>query len=560
MPADIDGTAPSARAGSPLPDCGEKTLPDQAPKKSGDTLARVLRERAKSRPEHPLLIQDDETLTYRAADERSARIARALVGLGAGKGTHVGLLFPNTAEFVVAAFAAARIGAVVVPFSTFATGRELRDQLIHADVEILLAAPRYRNHDYAARIADLLGAPPSPDSAVPLLNPELPQLRQVIFDETALDSQADDIAPELLAALEQDVHGSDVLSLIYTSGSTSTPKGVLHTHAALLGHQRGLNEVRGLTVDDRLFCNSPFFWIGGFAYALLATLTAGSTLVCSTAEDPGRTLDLLERVRPTTTNGFDAGVAHLARHPGFAERDLSFLRRGNLYSLMPPRARPADRELRHNMLGMTEAGSVLLLSDDESDQPERRRGSFGRPAPGYEIRIADPETGDALPDGQAGELWVRGPHLMLGYHKRCREESFDADGWFHTGDLTGIDDEGFVYFLGRRGAMIKTAGADVAPVEVERAIATVTGGVVAHVVGLPDAERGRIVAAVLVSGNLPVPDETIVRERLRAELSAYKVPRRFVTVSPADLPLRAGGKIDAARLAELFETGGPFDA
>lgn len=522
----------------------------------GDSLGRVLRERAARGPDHPLLIQDDETLTYGAAYERSARIARALVALGAGNGTHVGLLFANTAEFVVTAFAVARIGAVVVPLSTFATAGELCDHLLHADVEILLATSRYRDHDYAARITGVLGAPPNPEPAVPLLNPALPQLRQVIFDGNGLDTLAEDIAPELLAAVEDDVRGSDVLSLIYTSGSTDAPKGVLHTHQALLGHQRGLNRVRGLNADDRLFCNSPFFWIGGFAYALLATLTAGSTLVCSTAADAGRTLDLLERVRPSTANGFDAGVRYLVRHPSFPERDLSFLRRGNLYSLMAAQARPADRELRHNMLGMTEAGSVLLLSGDESDQPESRRGSFGRPAPGYRIRITDPETGEPVQDGRAGELWVRGPHLMLGYHKRTREESFTADGWFRTGDLARTDDEGFVYFLGRRSAMIKTAGADVAPTEVERAIATVTGGVVAHVVGLPDAERDRIVAAVLVAGDRPIPDETTLRERLRTELSAYKVPRRFVTVSPADLPLRAGGKLDTARLTELFDSAG----
>ncbi len=147
--------------------------------------------------------------------------------------------------------------------------------------------------------------------------------------------------------MEDDVDGSDPLAIVYTSGSTAAPKGVVHTHASLLEHQRILNEIRGLTADDRLFCNSPFFWIGGFAFAVLATLLAGVTLVCSNATDAGETLDLLEAEKPTMTNGFVAGIAHLARHPSLLTRDLSSMRRGNLYPIMAPEVRPADPELRH---------------------------------------------------------------------------------------------------------------------------------------------------------------------------------------------------------------------
>ena len=158
-------------------------------------------------------------------------------------------------------------------------------------------------------------------------------------------------------------------------------------------------------------------------------MVAGSTLVCSNATDAGETLDLLEAERPTMTNGFVAGIAHLARHPSIAARDLSSMRRGNLYPIMAPEARPADPELRHNMLGMTEAGSVVLLSGDETDQPEHRRGSFGKPAPGFETKV----------DPTHGELCIRGPYVMQRYYKRSREECFDADGWFHTGDLVRTD-------------------------------------------------------------------------------------------------------------------------
>jgi acyl-CoA synthetase (AMP-forming)/AMP-acid ligase II len=210
---------------------------------------------------------------------------------------------------------------------------------------------------------------------------------------------------------------------------------------------------------------------------------------------------------------------------------------------MAPEARPTDPELRHNMLGMTEAGSVVLISGDESDQPENRRGSFGKPAPGFQTMIVDPDSAGV------GELCLRGPYLMRGYHKRSHEECFDVDGWFHTGDLVRADADGFLYFVGRRGSMIKTSGANVSAAEVEKAIAKVTGAE-AHVVGIPDSERGELVAAVVVRPDL---DEAGLRERLKEELSAYKIPRRFITLPRAEIPLLSSGKVNTQQLKKLFD-------
>ncbi|AMO60712.1 acyl-CoA synthetase [Mycolicibacterium phlei] len=499
------------------------------------TVGALLRARAATRGDQPLLVCDADRLSYAEAETRSARLARGLIALGAGKGTHVGVLYPNGSAFLVAMLAAARIGATVIPVSTLATARELREQLGHADVEILLSAASYRAHDYRQRLAEV---------------GDLPLLRHVLID-TEPTELAD---AALLAALEDDVEPTDVLAIIYTSGSTSAPKGVVHTHAGLLDHQVVLNEIRGLTAQEKLFAPSPFFWVGGFAYSILAVMLAGATLLCSNAVDPGETLDLLEAEKPTMTNGFVGGIAHLARHPSLPRRDLSSLRRGNLYPIMAPEVRPADPELRHTMLGMTESGSVILAWPDESDQPEHRRGSFGKPVPGFEVRIVDPDTGALVPTGQTGELWVRGPFMMERYYKRSREECFDADGWFHTGDLVRTDADGFHYFVGRSSTMIKTAGANVAPAEVERAIAKVTGGLRSYVLGLPDADRGQIVAAVVaVEEGGPVFDEATVRERLRDELSSYKIPRRFAAVPGSRIPMMSSGKVDLKRLSEVFD-------
>jgi acyl-CoA synthetase (AMP-forming)/AMP-acid ligase II len=469
------------------------------------TVPALVAERA-ALGEKPLLVCDDDVLTYAEADRRSAAVARGLLALGVGKGAHVGLLHPNGADFVVRFLAAARIGAVTVPLSTFSTRPELEDLLRRADVQVLLATRSYRNRDY---VADLEGV-------------DAPLLHHVLFDD-----------PEGDVDVEVPVRPADRMVIVHTSGSTSEPKGVIHQHGPLLDHLRTLNELRRYGEDEVLFSNSPFFWIGGFAYGLLGTLLAGATLVCSNATDASATLDLLERTKPTMVNGFAASVAHLAKDPSFPSRDLSSIRRGNLWPIMP--RPPADPELRHNMLGMTEAGSVCLASDDEGDQPEHRRGSFGKPVPGLEAKLVE------------GELWLRGPGLMEGYYGRERSETFTPDGWYRTGDLFRTDEDGFFYFLGRAGDMIKTAGANVSPREVEAAILDETG-LVAHVVGIDDADRGQVVAAA-VRGTVDVGQLEVA---LRQRLSAFKVPKRWLLLADEDVPMLSSGKLDGRALRELF--------
>jgi acyl-CoA synthetase (AMP-forming)/AMP-acid ligase II len=514
------------------------------------TVPALLRARASERGDHAFLICDDDTLTYAGAAVRSAALAKGLLAAGAGRGTHVGLLHPNGSAFVVAWLAAARIGAVTVPLSTFSTSAELHTLLRRADIEMLLATTSFRGRNYVDALTEAVAGVDL--TKHPLSVEPVPALRRVVFDVEELVTAADLPSDELLAAAEAEVTPSDRMVIVHTSGSTSEPKGVIHQHGPLIRHLDNLNELRRYRHDEVLFSNSPFFWIGGFAYSLLGTLLAGATLVCSNATDAATTLDLLERVRPTMVNGFAASIAHLAKDPTFPQRDLTSIRRGNLWPIMPATVRPVDPELRHNMLGMTEAGSVCLASDDERDQPEHRRGSFGRPVPGFEAKIVDADTCVDCRSGEVGELWLRSPFLMEGYYGRERHETFTPDGWFRTGDLFRVDADGFFYFTGRRGDMIKSAGANVSPREVEAAIADVTG-LVAHVVGVDDAERGQVVAAALcVPGDQPVPDPDELRTALRTRLSAYKVPTRYLVLADDEVPMLSSGKLDARALRDLF--------
>jgi acyl-CoA synthetase (AMP-forming)/AMP-acid ligase II len=526
------------------------------------TVGELLRERVAARPDAALLRCDDDLLTYADADARSAGLAAGLLAAGVGKGTHVGILHPNGSAFVTSWLAAARIGAVSVPISTFSTAVELGTLLRNADVALLLSARSYRSHDYpqALREAvpglDLTGSPP-------LLTPSTPVLRRVGFagegdveagapagwSLAGLIEGADAIGSEVLAAAEASVTPADRMVIVHTSGSSAAPKGVIHTHGALIRHLDNLNQIRHYTPDEVLFSNSPFFWIGGLAYSLLGTLVAGATLVCSNAPTAAGVLDTIEATRPTMVNGFAAAVAHLPDDPSFAERDLSSIERGNLWPIMPPDARPRDPELHHNMLGMTEVGSVCLASDDESEQPEARRGSFGRPVPGFEAQVVDADRGAPCGTNEVGELHLRGPFVMDGYYGRPRHESVDADGWYHTGDLVSVDGDGLFYFKGRAGDMIKTAGANVSPREVEAAIADLTG-LVAHVVGLDDDARGQIVVAAVRVPEGAAVDVDDLRGQLAARLSSYKVPKRIVALPDDEVPMMSSGKLDARALKE----------
>jgi len=360
------------------------------------------------------------------------------------------------------------------------------------------------------------------------------------------------VSPEVLRASQEQVTPSDRLVIIHTSGSTAEPKGVIHSHGSLINHLHVLNGLRRYEEHEILFCNSPFFWIGGYAYALLGTLEAGGTLVCSNAVEPSAILDFIERTKPSMVNGFAQSVAHIPSDPSFSQRDLTSIKRGNLHPIMTDAVRPTDPGLRHNMLGMTETGSVCLASDDESEQPERRRGSFGRPVAHVEAKVTDPESGAVVASGQIGELCLRGPALMEGYWGKERCETFDCDGWFHTGDLFHVDDEGYFYFEGRQGEMIKTSGANVSPREVEAAVEEETG-LIAHVFGLEDATRDQIVSAIIrVPSDVAAPDLEQLTLRLRNRLSAYKVPKRVVFIEEKDVPMLSSVKLDMRALKEMF--------
>ena len=519
----------------------------------------------------PFVITSDERLSFRDADEQSARLARALLASGVGKGTRVGLLAPNGPAWIIGFLAATRIGALVALLNTYHREHELARTLRHADVQVLLTVDRFLNHDYLARL----------ESAVPGLAEQSherirveaqPYLRSVwVWDREpdpatlprwarsidALASRADEVPVTLLDEVELDVTPADAAVVVYSSGSTAEAKGIVHSHGGVVRHAHNLNPFRCLDEDDVLYSSMPLFWIGGLSYTLIAALHLGVTLVFDDGFDPGRILDLIEREHVTQVLGWPHVINALAEHPSIPQRDLSFMREDTPFSLVPEHRERLSKEPRANSLGMSETLGPHTIEDFRVILPESQARSFGRPVPGVEHRIVDPETGEDAPSGTIGEVWVRGYSLMLGLLKREREDVFTADGWYRTGDCGYFEDDGQFYFTGRMGDLIKSAGMNVTPREVEMALEALPEVVLAYVTGVPHPDRGEeVVAVVLVAPGFEVTGADLIA-RLREELASYKVPRHVEVITDRRaLPWLDSGKLDFrtlhARLVESF--------
>jgi len=517
-----------------------------------DTFPAMLRHLCERFGARECVVIGDDRLRFAEADAASARLARRLLASGVGKGTRVGLLAPNGPDFVIGMLAVCRLGAILVPINTFFQADELAWTLRHADVQTLLTVPRLLSHDYLARLEEAvpgLRSAAGPD----LLLPSMPYLRQIrVLGESdrrwcRTETRAEEtgspmVDADLLDAIEARVCTSDEALIIYTSGSTAEPKGIVHTQGALVRHAWWLGREHGFVPEDRVFTPNAFFFIGGFVFSLLAPMQMGACLICEERFEPGETLARIERERATIVTGWPHYGPAMARHESFLRRDLSAVRAGYLFEILPPGA------VRfHYSLGMTETCGSHCFWPPERELPA---GSLGVAVPGVEHEVIDPESGAALPPGEPGELRVRGYTVMQGMYGRTREEVLEPDGWYRTGDRVTLDENGHVYFHGRLGDLIKTGGANVSPQEVERALAELQGVLEAHVVGLPDAERGQLVAAaVVLDGSVPLEADEL-RSELRAKLAAYKVPKRFDFFAKQDLPYKATGKIDKRALVE----------
>jgi acyl-CoA synthetase (AMP-forming)/AMP-acid ligase II len=310
----------------------------------------------------------------------------------------------------------------------------------------------------------------------------------------------------------------------------------------------------------RLWTPMPLCWVGGFSFTLLRAMTVGAAFITQDVLDAGTALALMERERVTHVSAWPAVSKSLREHPDYAAADLSSVRSGSFYDAVPGDRRPADPGLAVTSLGMSETcgpHTFWYPEDEVEGAPEEYRGTFGHEVPGTEHKIIDTATGAALPPGEEGEVLVRGYSLMLGLYRKERSEVFDADGWYHTGDR-GYFRDGWFFFTGRQSDLIKTAGSNVAPIEVETCLTGLAEVKLAFVLGVPHPDRGQDVVALVVAdpeGPERDPGELaeLVRASAREQLSSYKVPRRVFVVGNEDVPWLTSQKADRRALAVMAE-------
>ena len=517
------------------------------------TIPDLLDELADRYPDHEALVGGGTRLSYRALREEVRRLAKGLHALGVRRGDKVGLLMGNRPEWILADFAITLLGGTMVAINTWATARELGHVLWHSDTKFLITVDRFLKYDYLETL-DALGREGDALAGIrDILRvggpPDHPARRFETLWELA--ETVDDAA---IGRAQAAVRGEDVAYLLYTSGTTALPKGVQLQHYALIENMWNIGERLHLRPGDRLWLAVSLFWGLGCENALFAVMTHAGCIVLQEHFDAGEALRLIEAERCTVFYGTPNMVHALERHPERPARDISSLRKGATLGSPEQIRRLIDLGVSQtcNIYGLTETYGNSNVTDVD-DPLEKRLSTVGRSLPGTEIRIADPESLVSLPAGAVGEILVQG-YVTCGYYKDpAQDAQAFRDGWFRTGDLGLLDEDGFLRFRGRLKEMIKTGGINVSPAEVEAVLAEVPEVELAYVIGLPDPERDQRVGAVIVPRDGAAPTAESLITHCAKHLAAYKVPREIRFVGAGDLPLTTTGKLQKARLVEFFD-------
>jgi len=531
------------------------------------TLGDLLDEMAAEHPHAQSLVSRHERVSYAALRARVDDLARALIAVGVTRGDRVAVLLPNRPEWVVAALAIAKIGGIVSAISTFSTPRELGWTLEHSGAVALITISAFRGRAYLDALLDLC---PELAGSVPgaLRSERLPGLRTVVsMDGRRVDGvfQAEEflalgvsVGAAALRERQRSVSPSEVCYILYTSGSTAMPKGVTLAHGGVIENGFNIGERQHLTPADRLWLAVPLFWSFGSANALPAILTHGGCAVLQESFEPGEALELLDRERCSVYYGMANMARAMLEHPDRSRRRLDSMRTGLTIGLAEDLQMTMEavgaRELC-NVYGSTETYGNCAVTDAH-DPLALRLHTQGLPLPGMNIRVVDPERRRPLPAGEVGELCVAG-HVTPGYFRAPELDAaaFDGEGYFHTGDLGLVGDDGRVRFRGRLKEMIKTGGINVAPLEVEGVLLQHPAVKQAYVVGVPDRDRDEVVVAVLELHEAATADARAIVAFCRERLASYKVPTRLVFRKAEEFPRTPTGKIHKPGLREELATG-----
>lgn len=522
------------------------------------TVPALLAEQSRRFGDREAVVGGGQRYTYRTLRERVRAFAKGLSALGiGGPGSRVAILMGNKPEWIIADLAICCLGGVMVAVNTWVTSRELAYILKHSDADTLIFAGSFLKSDYTVMLGEL-----EPHAEI------VPKLKRLIHlgargykDSIAFGEvfeRGAEVEDSILDRAQAAIRPEDVTYLLYTSGSTSTPKGVQLQHYALIENMWNLGNRMHVSEEDRLWLAVSLFWGLGCENALFNLLTHGGCVVLQEFFEPGEALRLIECERCTLFYGTPNMAQAMFEHPDRSSRDLTSLRSGGATGSPAQLQRVVDlgaTEICH-IYGLTETYGNCNVTDGRNDPRDKALASVGRPLDGVIQRIVDPETGAELGADQIGEIQVK-RYVMVGYYKDedKNREAFTADGYFRTGDLGFYDSDGYLHFRGRIKEMIKTGGINVAAAEVEELLMRMEGVRLAFVIGVPDAMRDEIIAAVIVPGEInAAPSEAAVTDYLRGLLAAYKLPRRYCFVEERDLPLTTTGKVQKTELARFFQS------
>ena len=488
--------------------------------------------------------------------------ARGLMVLGVEPGEKVSLWMVNRPEFIQTTYAVIKIGAVLIPVNTRFRTEDVAYVLGQSDSTTLVISERSGPIDYVAMLREAVPSLGTGHSE--LADPRFLMLRRVIVvgdgrhpgtvhwedmrqagasgEDRELERRAEAVSPD------------DTAFLMYTSGTTGFPKGVMHSHAIVRNVIDRASRM-GITETDVIMNYLPLFHLYGFSEGLLMSMLTGARQVLTETFAPEEVLDLIRQEAATLLSGFDIHFKELCEAQERGPRDVSSIRTGILASGMSssvPTARRARRVFGKSFLsgyGMSEFGVGATLSFLDSTEEQCVEAS-GYPAPGYEIRVVDPETGRDRPRGEPGEILVRSYMLMQGYYKKPEEteRTIDTDGWLHTGDMGILRPDGHLRFVGRYKDMLKIGGENVDPMEVEAYLMGHPAINLAAVVAYPDARLSEVgVAFVRLEPGQALTEEQVLAY-CRGKIASFKIPRRVIFVD--EYPMTSSGKIQKAKLRE----------
>jgi fatty-acyl-CoA synthase len=552
-----------------LPEGINVTFLSDTPWVDGLTIGQVLARTVERFPHRDALVfpRLNYRRTWRQFGDDVAAAARGLLALGIKKGEHVAIWATNVPEWVVLQFATAEIGAVLVTINPAYRPFELKYVLQQSDAVALFLVDRFKTSNYFEMLADVCPQITQPQSER-LHCDDFPKLRNVVaikgehLPGMATWSQmlalGEKVRPEQLARAESLCQRTDAINIQYTSGTTGFPKAAMLSHRNLLLNAYYVGGCQQFTEQDRICIPVPFYHCFGCVLGTLAAVVYGAAMVIPNEYfKPAETLCAIEQERCTALYGVPTMFIAQLEDPLFPEKNLRSLRTGIMSGAPCPieimrqvTQRMHIRELTI-AYGQTEASPVITQS--RTDDPlELRVETVGRPLPGWEVKIADPATGHALPDNSQGELCARGHGVMLGYYKNpeATANAIDADGWLHTGDLAMRLSNGCFKITGRIKEMVIRGGENIYPREIEEFLFTHPAVQQSAVVGVPDLKYGEELCAwvMLKAGQKVTEDE--LREFCRSRLAHYKVPRYFRFVEA--FPQTVTGKIQKFKIRETM--------